>query len=164
MTACVPALYRSEYRVASVDASWRTRFSKLFRDENSKATVEYSVLFALMAILVFSAAAILVRNVHNAACAAVVIRANSSLEPEFGNASTIFERHYSVPYLAKQLGYCPNKVQKWFKDTNGCLVDDYPETMHKRGYISMRVPESIAKRIYAEHITRPKQAGKGVRA
>ena len=62
------------------------------------------------------------------------------------------EQHYSVKSLAKMWGWSYNTVRPWFEGVPGCMVEAHPEKMHKRGYTSIRIPHSIALRVYAEHL------------
>jgi hypothetical protein len=64
-----------------------------------------------------------------------------------------FEQHYKISELAKKWGYSEPTIRPWFEDEPDCLVDEYPETMHKRRYKSIRVPRSTAERVYAQHVS-----------
>jgi hypothetical protein len=39
-------------------------------------------------------------------------------------------------------------IGRLFRDVPGVLVIDRPERMHKRKHCTMRIPESVAKRVY----------------
>jgi hypothetical protein len=69
------------------------------------------------------------------------------------STTTAFEQHYSIPTLAKMWGWSHTKVRPWFEDEPGCLVEEHRESMHKRGYKSVRVPHSVALRVYARHVS-----------
>jgi hypothetical protein len=64
------------------------------------------------------------------------------------------EQHYKPSELAKRWGFHADKVRIWFANEPGVLVEDRPEKMHKRGYKSMRIPDSVAARVYAKHVTK----------
>jgi hypothetical protein len=64
------------------------------------------------------------------------------------------EQHYRVRELAKLWGYSTTTVREWFTEEPGCLVEHHPEACHKRGYHSMRIPQSVAERVYARHMSR----------
>lgn len=65
----------------------------------------------------------------------------------------MLERHFKVSELADMWGFGVDKVRAWMEAEPGVLVEDRPERMHKRGYRSMRVPESIAARVYQRQLT-----------
>ena len=58
------------------------------------------------------------------------------------------ERHFKPDELAELWGVSGDLIRRLFRDMPGVLVIDRPEKMHKRGYCSMRIPESVAKRVY----------------
>jgi len=59
------------------------------------------------------------------------------------------ERHYTPTQLAMLWGFSGRFVRELFRDEPGVIVIDRPEQMHKRGYATMRIPESIASRVYS---------------
>ena len=63
-------------------------------------------------------------------------------------------QHFRPTQLAKLWGFSADTMRAWFKDEAGVLVEDKPEQMHKRGYRSIRIPASVARRVYEEHISR----------
>jgi hypothetical protein len=69
-------------------------------------------------------------------------------------STTAMEQHYRISTLAERWGYSTTTVREWFVAEPGCLVEHHPEAMHKRGYRSMRIPQSVADRVYAEHMSR----------
>jgi hypothetical protein len=73
--------------------------------------------------------------------------------------TSIREQHYQPKDLAKLWGFSVETIRKWFEDEPDVLIEDRPERMHKRGYRSMRIPESVAARVYAEHTAGRKAAG-----
>jgi hypothetical protein len=68
--------------------------------------------------------------------------------------TAVFDRHYKPTELAKLWGFHADKIRDWFEDEPGVLVEHRPEQMHKRGYKSMRIPASVAVRVYTKHITK----------
>ena len=60
-----------------------------------------------------------------------------------------FEDHYTVPQVAKMWGFGVDKVRQMFKDEPGVIREGKGETMHKRGYISCRIPISVVRRVHA---------------
>jgi len=66
----------------------------------------------------------------------------------------LLEKHYSVPEIAKAWGLSDDTVRSLFKDRAGVLKIGTPESRFKRGYIVLRVPESIVRKVYSEHLIR----------
>ena len=64
------------------------------------------------------------------------------------------EHHYKPTELGKLWGFSANKIRDWFQVESGVLIEHHPEQMHKRGYKSMRIPASVAARVYAKHISK----------
>ena len=58
-----------------------------------------------------------------------------------------FEKHYTPVELAKLWSLSPRFVRDMFRDENGVMLIDRPEKMHKRGYCTLRIPASVAKRV-----------------
>ena len=67
------------------------------------------------------------------------------------------ERHFKPDELAELWGVSGDTIRRLFQDVPGVLVIDRPEKMHKRGYCSMRIPESVAKRVYEKHLSKGKR-------
>lgn len=64
-----------------------------------------------------------------------------------------FEQHYKITELAKEWGFSAPTIRLWFENEPDCLVKEFPEKMHKRGYKSIRVPQSTAERVYTQHLS-----------
>ena len=62
------------------------------------------------------------------------------------------ELHFKPGQLAKLWGFHPDKVREWFRGEAGVLIEDRPEKFHKRGYCSMRIPASVARRVYERYL------------
>ena len=60
------------------------------------------------------------------------------------------EKYFTVAEIAELWGLCPDTIRKIFRDVPGVLRIGTPETRHQRGYISLRIPESVAKKVYAD--------------
>jgi MarR-like DNA-binding transcriptional regulator SgrR of sgrS sRNA len=58
------------------------------------------------------------------------------------------ERHYSVSEIAKMWALSEKTVRRMFEDEEGVLQWGIPETRRKRGYITLRIPESILMRVH----------------
>ncbi len=67
------------------------------------------------------------------------------------NAPNILERHFTCQELADQwhLGY--NTILAWFRDEAGVLKTGNASLLRRRRTkVSIRIPESVAIRVYAE--------------
>ena len=60
-----------------------------------------------------------------------------------------FENHYTVQEIAEKWHLSETVVRKLFCDEPGVLKIDAPERRFKRGYCSLRIPESVAERVHA---------------
>jgi hypothetical protein len=58
------------------------------------------------------------------------------------------EQHFKPNELAELWGVSVATIRRLFRDVPGVLVIDRPEKMHKRRHCTMRIPESVAKRVY----------------
>jgi len=58
------------------------------------------------------------------------------------------ERHYKATELAEQWSLSPKVVRKIFAAEPGVLKVDRPELRNKRGYCSLRIPESVAVSVH----------------
>jgi hypothetical protein len=61
------------------------------------------------------------------------------------------EQHYTLNELSKKWHLSVTTILRWCDEHGGVLVLDRPETLHKRGYRTIRVPESTADEIYSRH-------------
>ncbi len=62
--------------------------------------------------------------------------------------SIVLEKHCSVSELSKQWGFSENTIRRLFRKEPGVIKIVHQETLHKRGYTSMRIPERIAQRVH----------------
>ena len=60
------------------------------------------------------------------------------------------EKHLTVPEIAELWQLSTDKVRELFRDHPGVIKIGQPERRHKRGYITIRVPESIVNRVHAQ--------------
>lgn len=58
------------------------------------------------------------------------------------------ERHYSITEVAERWALSEKTVRRMFEGEAGVLTWGREETRGKRGYRSMRIPESIVVRIH----------------
>jgi AraC-like DNA-binding protein len=64
------------------------------------------------------------------------------------------ERHYSVSEIAKMWALSEKTVRRMFEDEEGVLQWGTPETRRKRGYITLRIPESVLLRVHRQRAQR----------
>jgi hypothetical protein len=58
--------------------------------------------------------------------------------------------HYSPNFYAELWGMSPSTVVRWFQDLEGVLKMSHPAKGGKRCRIELRVPFSLAMRVYRE--------------
>lgn len=56
------------------------------------------------------------------------------------------ERHYSVNEAAAILNVHPETIRRLFRDNPGVLKLGHKDRRSKRGYVTLRIPESILKK------------------
>jgi hypothetical protein len=59
--------------------------------------------------------------------------------------------HFSPQFLAELWGLSASTVVRWFQDVDGVLKISKPSKNGKRSRIELRVPLSLAMRVYREH-------------
>ena len=64
------------------------------------------------------------------------------------HAAPALERHYSVAEVAKMWALSEKTVRRMFEDEDGVLNWGSPETRRKRGYRTLRIPESVLHRVH----------------
>ena len=64
---------------------------------------------------------------------------------------TVFERHFSPRALAELWNCSEDTIQRWFEDEPGVLKHgEASDTRGKRRKLYLRIPESIALKVYQE--------------
>jgi len=61
---------------------------------------------------------------------------------------TANEKHYSIIEVSKLWGLSQKTVRRIFENEPGVIVWGRPETRRKRGYRTIRVPESVLLRVH----------------
>jgi hypothetical protein len=61
----------------------------------------------------------------------------------------IIEQYYSPKDVAGRVGLSARFVREYFCGKPGVLTIDRPEQMHKRGYSTIRIPESAVREFVA---------------
>jgi len=61
---------------------------------------------------------------------------------------TFAERHYSVKELASMWHLSPAAIRRLFRNEPGVLRYGRSKKGHQRDYVSIRIPHSVAQRVY----------------
>jgi MarR-like DNA-binding transcriptional regulator SgrR of sgrS sRNA len=70
------------------------------------------------------------------------------------HAALGLERHYSVGEIAERWGLSEKTIRRMFENEEGVLQWGSPETRRKRGYITLRIPESVMLRVHRNRTQR----------
>jgi hypothetical protein len=75
---------------------------------------------------------------------------------EMAGAPEFAVRHYSVTQLAELWNLSPNKVREMFQHEPGVMAigEPRPRFGRRRGKVTLRIPESVAERVYRRHCLR----------
>lgn len=60
------------------------------------------------------------------------------------------ERHYSVAEIADLWGWSRQSITRMFIHEPGVIAWGETETMTKRGYITLRIPQSVLERVHRQ--------------
>jgi hypothetical protein len=60
------------------------------------------------------------------------------------------EQHYLVAELSALWGFSAKTIRRLFEDELGVIAVGHEEVLHKRGYRTLSIPESVAKRVHAQ--------------
>jgi hypothetical protein len=71
--------------------------------------------------------------------------------PERSPHDPALEKHYSVIDVAKLWGLSENTIRRMFTGEPGVVEWGSEETRFKRGYKTMRIPESVVQRVHRRH-------------
>jgi hypothetical protein len=66
--------------------------------------------------------------------------------------SRLFERHFSAAELAELWGLSENSIRRMFEDEPGVLIMDTSSST--RRHRTLRIPQSVAERVYTRLSTR----------
>jgi len=64
-------------------------------------------------------------------------------------SSATLERHYTVAEVAAMWGLSKDTVRRMFKNEPGVLVLGGRSNGRKRGYVTLRIPQSTLERVHA---------------
>jgi hypothetical protein len=67
--------------------------------------------------------------------------------PEFPPGQA-FERHFSPALIAKQWDLSVDLIRRIFENEPGVIRAGHDETLHRRRYITLRIPESVMRRVH----------------
>ena len=68
-----------------------------------------------------------------------------------GKATPIaLERHFTPKELGKLWGFSEDKIREMFREVPGVLKVGHTFRRSKNGYLSIRIPESVAVRVHQE--------------
>jgi len=62
----------------------------------------------------------------------------------------VFERHFSTRTLAELWGFSEDTIVRWFENEPGVLKCGQRGNSRRRGKVTLRIPESVALRVYQE--------------
>lgn len=75
---------------------------------------------------------------------------NIQITKTIPDPAIVFERHYTPQQLAEMWGFDPNTIRRMFIDEPGVLKEGKQARRDgKRDYVSIRIPSSVAERVYA---------------
>ena len=74
----------------------------------------------------------------------------SNLTKDGAPVSVATEKHYSPAEIAKMWGVSVDTVRQVFRERTGVLKIGENSTRYKRGYQTLRIPESLMVEVYAE--------------
>ena len=75
-------------------------------------------------------------------------RANEVERPCRTYSTPALEEHLTCRQIAKLWHSSVDTVRRIFRDEPGVLRIERPETLHKRGYVSLRIPISVVERVH----------------
>jgi transcriptional regulator GlxA family with amidase domain len=64
------------------------------------------------------------------------------------SSAPAFEKHFSVNELAEWWGLSERTIRRMFDSEPGVVVLERSETRFKRAYKTVRIPQSVAQRVY----------------
>ena len=64
--------------------------------------------------------------------------------------SEALEQHFTAAELAKRWHVSTPTIRRWFQDRSDVIQFGTQHRAKKRGYVSIRIPASVAERVYLE--------------
>ena len=62
----------------------------------------------------------------------------------------VSEKHFTPKELSKLWGFSENTIRELFRERQGVIKHGTPFRRKGRGYVSLRIPESIAAEVHRE--------------
>lgn len=66
----------------------------------------------------------------------------------------LFERHFSPAELAEKWSLSADTITRMFERESGVLIFENPDRSPSRRRRTLRIPESVAERVYLKHSSR----------
>jgi hypothetical protein len=63
----------------------------------------------------------------------------------------VIDQHFSPQFYAELWGMSPSTVIRWFQDMEGVLKLSLPARNGRRSRVELRIPFSLAMKVYREH-------------
>jgi hypothetical protein len=119
----------------------------LFRDEESKVSVEYSIIFAVLVGLLCVASAVSSSRTRYVACTTVALHGRSSWEAENWSSESAFaEQHWRINRLAVRWAASRETVRMLVKDDPAVIKISQGR---KKAHTTYIIAPSVAQRIHA---------------
>lgn len=67
---------------------------------------------------------------------------------------TVFERHFTPKTLAELWSLSEDTIQRWAEDEDGVLRCGSEGGRNGRRRVTLRIPETVAMRMYQKHVKR----------
>ena len=71
--------------------------------------------------------------------------------PDFESLPDFMEPHFSLRQLANSWGLSYETIRQWFAHEPNVIRIAHRLRRGKRNYVSIRVPASVARRVYSRH-------------
>jgi hypothetical protein len=75
-------------------------------------------------------------------------RPHPNLPPGIQQDNLLAEKHFSPDQLAEMWGVSVDSIRRIFREEPGVLKMGEKAPNHKRQYLTLRIPESVAERVY----------------
>lgn len=72
------------------------------------------------------------------------------LPMKFDSVPVVVDKHFSPQFYAELWGISADTVLRWFQDEHGVLKMGKPCAKGKRQRVELRIPFSLAMRVYSE--------------
>ena len=76
-------------------------------------------------------------------------------QPEALPSGAAFEVHFTPTQLAAQWHLSADIIRRTFENEPGVIHIGHNESMHRRRYVSLRIPASVASRVHRKLTQKP---------